>query len=176
MWTGPPLISRQTQKWQPAFLNSAPGQPLLTPWLNATLPPPPPLISKSTKPPSVTRPSLQLSKHSTNHSNPLQRCTSGPQRIRLISCSRLRMRRHSCRLRKTCWMRLRVNSNSLSVSSNMSFTQDMLDETESELEFMTANKTTLDSDGTDVKDAYPDIAEETERELEERRWFKDAIQ
>jgi len=60
--------------------------------------------------------------------------------------------------------------------AQLSFTQDMLDETESELEFMTANKTTLDSDGTDVKDAYPDIAEETERELEERRWFKDAIQ
>merc|ERR1740136_425412 len=40
------------------------------------------------------------------------------------------------------------------------FSQEVV--TESELEFMTANKTTLDSDGTDVKDAYPDIAEETE--------------
>merc|ERR1719491_479954 len=57
----------------------------------------------------------------------------------------------------------------------LSFTQEMLDETEVELAFMRDNKTSLDSDGSHVKDAYPDIAEETEKELEERRWFKDAI-
>jgi len=57
----------------------------------------------------------------------------------------------------------------------LSFTQDMLDETEQELTFMRDNRTTVDSDGSHVKDAYPDIAEETEKELEERKWFKDAI-
>jgi len=57
----------------------------------------------------------------------------------------------------------------------LSFTQEMLDETEGELAFMRDNRTTLDSDGSHVKDAYPDIAAETEQELEERRWFKDAI-
>merc|ERR550539_957922 len=60
--------------------------------------------------------------------------------------------------------------------AQLSFTQEMLNETVSELEFMKSNRTTLDSDGTSVKDAYPDIAEETEKEIEERRWFKDAIQ
>jgi len=57
----------------------------------------------------------------------------------------------------------------------LAFTQEMIEETEAELEFMKANRTTRETSGTDIKEAYPDIAEETEKELEERRWFKDAI-
>jgi hypothetical protein len=57
----------------------------------------------------------------------------------------------------------------------LAFTQEMIEETEAELEFMKANRTTRETSGTDIKEAYPDIAEETEKELEERKWFKDAI-
>ena len=57
----------------------------------------------------------------------------------------------------------------------LAFTQEMIEETEAELEFMRSNKTTRETSGSDIKEAYPDIAEETEMELEERKWFKDAI-
>ncbi len=57
----------------------------------------------------------------------------------------------------------------------MAFTQEMIEETEMELEFMKSNRTTRETSGTDIAEAYPDIAEETEKELEERKWFKDAI-
>eukprot|EP00558_Chaetoceros_sp_UNC1202_P008666 CAMPEP_0197246766 /NCGR_PEP_ID=MMETSP1429-20130617/21932_1 /TAXON_ID=49237 /ORGANISM="Chaetoceros sp., Strain UNC1202" /LENGTH=168 /DNA_ID=CAMNT_0042707509 /DNA_START=27 /DNA_END=533 /DNA_ORIENTATION=+ len=57
----------------------------------------------------------------------------------------------------------------------MAFTQEMIEEAEAELEFMKTNRTTRETSGSDIKEAYPDIAEETEKELEERRWFKDAI-
>jgi hypothetical protein len=57
----------------------------------------------------------------------------------------------------------------------LAFTQEMIEETEAELEFMRANRTTRETSGTDIKEAYPDIAAETEKELEERKWFKDAI-
>jgi|EP00979_Chaetoceros_neogracilis_P002708 hypothetical protein len=57
----------------------------------------------------------------------------------------------------------------------LAFTQEMIEETEAELEFMKANRTTRETSGTDIKEAYPDIAAETEKELEERKWFKDAI-
>lgn len=51
----------------------------------------------------------------------------------------------------------------------------MIEETEAELEFMKANRTTRETSVSDVKEAYPDIAEETEKELEERKWFKDVM-
>lgn len=57
----------------------------------------------------------------------------------------------------------------------LAFTQEMIEETEAELEFMRANMTTRETSGTDIKENYPDIAAETEKELEERKWFKDAI-
>jgi predicted nuclease with TOPRIM domain len=57
----------------------------------------------------------------------------------------------------------------------LAFTQEMIEETEAELAFMRENRTTRETSGTDIKEAYPDIAEETEKELEERKWFKDAI-
>mmetsp|Transcript_5950 Transcript_5950/g.5677 ORF Transcript_5950/g.5677 Transcript_5950/m.5677 type:complete len:169 (+) Transcript_5950:66-572(+) len=57
----------------------------------------------------------------------------------------------------------------------LAFTQEMIADTETELEFMKANRTTRDTSGTDIMESYPDIAEETEKELEERKWFKDAI-
>ncbi|GFH51237.1 hypothetical protein CTEN210_07713 [Chaetoceros tenuissimus] len=57
----------------------------------------------------------------------------------------------------------------------LAFTQEMIEETEAELAFLKANRTSRETSGSDIKEAYPDIAEETEKELEERKWFKDAI-
>ena len=57
----------------------------------------------------------------------------------------------------------------------LAFTQEMIEETEAELAFMKENTTTRDTSVNDMKEAYPDIAEETEKEIEERKWFKDAI-
>ncbi len=57
----------------------------------------------------------------------------------------------------------------------LAFTQEMIEETESELAFMKENRTTRDTTVLDLKESHPDIAEETEKELEERKWFKDAI-
>jgi hypothetical protein len=55
------------------------------------------------------------------------------------------------------------------------FTLEMVDETEKELEFVKANRTTRETSGNDIKENYPNIAEETEKEIEERKWFKDTI-
>mmetsp|Transcript_14504 Transcript_14504/g.18319 ORF Transcript_14504/g.18319 Transcript_14504/m.18319 type:complete len:168 (-) Transcript_14504:295-798(-) len=57
----------------------------------------------------------------------------------------------------------------------LAFTLEMIEETEAELEFMKANRTTRDTSVSDIKEAYPDIAEETEKEIEERKWFKDVM-
>ena len=55
------------------------------------------------------------------------------------------------------------------------FTMEMIEDTELELEFAKANRTTRETSSTDIKEAYPDIAAETEKEIEERKWFKDTI-
>jgi hypothetical protein len=57
----------------------------------------------------------------------------------------------------------------------LAFTLEMIEETEAELAFMKSSRTDRDTSVSDMKEAYPDIAEETEKELEERKWFKDAI-
>ena len=57
----------------------------------------------------------------------------------------------------------------------LAFTLEMIEETEAELEFMKNNRVGRDTTMSDMKEAYPDIADETEKELEERKWFKDAI-
>ena len=57
----------------------------------------------------------------------------------------------------------------------LAFTQEMIDETEKEIAFMQENKTTRETSGSDLKEAYPDIAEEVETEIENREWFKDTV-
>ena len=57
----------------------------------------------------------------------------------------------------------------------LAFTQEMIAETEYEIEFMKANMTTRETTGSDVKEAYPDIAAEVETEIENREWFKDTV-
>ena len=59
--------------------------------------------------------------------------------------------------------------------ARMAFTAEMIEDTEREIAFMKSNRTTRETSGTDIKEAYPDIAEEVEKELEQRKWFKDAI-
>lgn len=55
------------------------------------------------------------------------------------------------------------------------FLQDVIAETEKELAFLKANRTTRDTDASDLKEIYPDIAEEIENEIENREWFKDTV-
>ena len=57
----------------------------------------------------------------------------------------------------------------------LAFTLEMIEETEAELEFMKSNRVGRNTSVSDMKEAYPDVAEETEKEIEERKWFKDAI-
>jgi F-type H+-transporting ATPase subunit d len=57
----------------------------------------------------------------------------------------------------------------------MAFTAEMIEDTEREISFMNCNRTTRMTSGSDIKEAYPDIADEVEKELEQRKWFKDAI-
>ena len=40
---------------------------------------------------------------------------------------------------------------------------------------MRKNKTSRDMSTNDMKEVYPDIAEEVEDEIERREWFKDTI-
>uniref|UniRef100_A0A7S2IGI0 ATP synthase subunit d, mitochondrial n=1 Tax=Helicotheca tamesis TaxID=374047 RepID=A0A7S2IGI0_9STRA len=57
----------------------------------------------------------------------------------------------------------------------LSFTQEMIEETEAELEFLRANRTSRETSGNDLKENFPDIAEEVETEVENREWFKDTL-
>lgn len=56
------------------------------------------------------------------------------------------------------------------------FIQETIEETAREIAFMKANRTTRDTSATELKENYPEIAEEIETELENREWFKDTIQ
>uniref|UniRef100_A0A6S8YNK8 Uncharacterized protein n=1 Tax=Ditylum brightwellii TaxID=49249 RepID=A0A6S8YNK8_9STRA len=57
----------------------------------------------------------------------------------------------------------------------LAFTQEMIEETEAELAFLRANRTTRETSGNDLKQNFPDIAEEVEKEIENREWFKDTL-
>lgn len=57
----------------------------------------------------------------------------------------------------------------------LAFLNDVVEETKKEIEYMKVNRTTRETDATDLKEMYPDIAEEIETELENREWFKDTI-
>lgn len=58
---------------------------------------------------------------------------------------------------------------------NLAFTQEMIDDTKKEIAFMRVNRTTREMSTSDMKEIYPDIAEEVEKEIENREWFKDTI-
>ena len=53
------------------------------------------------------------------------------------------------------------------------FTQEMIEDTTKEIAFLRLNKTTRDVSVSDMKEVYPDIAEEVEKEIEDREWFTD---
>mmetsp|Transcript_22502 Transcript_22502/g.31384 ORF Transcript_22502/g.31384 Transcript_22502/m.31384 type:complete len:172 (+) Transcript_22502:57-572(+) len=55
------------------------------------------------------------------------------------------------------------------------FLADVVAETEKEIAFMKATRTTRDTDASDLKESYPDLAEEIENEIENREWFKDTV-
>jgi hypothetical protein len=57
----------------------------------------------------------------------------------------------------------------------LAFTQEMIDDTEREIAFLKANRTTRDTSANDLAEIYPDIAEEVEGEITRREWFKDTI-
>lgn len=59
--------------------------------------------------------------------------------------------------------------------AGMAFTQEMIDDTEKEIVYMRLNKTTRDMSVNDMKEIYPDIADEVETEIENREWFKDTL-
>ncbi|KAL3768549.1 hypothetical protein ACHAWO_011504 [Cyclotella atomus] len=59
--------------------------------------------------------------------------------------------------------------------ADMAFTKEMIDDTEKEIVYMRLNKTTRDMSVNDMKEIYPDIAEEVENEIENREWFKDTL-
>ena len=55
------------------------------------------------------------------------------------------------------------------------FTQEMIEDTEKELVFMRQNRLSRDMSVGDMKEIYPDIADEVETEIENREWFKDTL-
>eukprot|EP00584_Thalassiosira_punctigera_P002922 CAMPEP_0172534520 /NCGR_PEP_ID=MMETSP1067-20121228/6850_1 /TAXON_ID=265564 ORGANISM="Thalassiosira punctigera, Strain Tpunct2005C2" /NCGR_SAMPLE_ID=MMETSP1067 /ASSEMBLY_ACC=CAM_ASM_000444 /LENGTH=168 /DNA_ID=CAMNT_0013319323 /DNA_START=66 /DNA_END=572 /DNA_ORIENTATION=- len=57
----------------------------------------------------------------------------------------------------------------------LAFTQEMIEDTQKEIAFLRVNRTTRDTSTSDMKEVYPDIAEEVETEIENREWFKDTI-
>ncbi|KAL7554066.1 hypothetical protein ACHAWF_017455 [Thalassiosira exigua] len=59
--------------------------------------------------------------------------------------------------------------------ASLAFTQEMIDDTQKEIAFLRVNKTTRDTSANDMKEIYPDIAEEIETEIENKEWFKDTV-
>lgn len=57
----------------------------------------------------------------------------------------------------------------------LAFTQEMIEDTEKELAFMKKNRLSREMSVGDMKEIYPDIAEEVEDEIERREWFKDTL-
>merc|ERR1712157_530692 len=51
----------------------------------------------------------------------------------------------------------------------------LIEDTKKEILFMRNNRTTRDVSTSDMKEIYPDIAEEVEKEIENREWFKDTL-
>jgi len=59
--------------------------------------------------------------------------------------------------------------------SGLAFTKEMIEDTQEEIIFLRKNKTTREMSTSDMKEIYPDIAEEVEDEIEKREWFKDTL-
>ena len=57
----------------------------------------------------------------------------------------------------------------------LAFTQEMIEDTEKEIVFMKNNRLNREMSVGDMKEMYPDIAEEVEDEIERREWFKDTL-
>eukprot|EP00581_Thalassiosira_minuscula_P006845 CAMPEP_0183704244 /NCGR_PEP_ID=MMETSP0737-20130205/1642_1 /TAXON_ID=385413 /ORGANISM="Thalassiosira miniscula, Strain CCMP1093" /LENGTH=169 /DNA_ID=CAMNT_0025931077 /DNA_START=41 /DNA_END=550 /DNA_ORIENTATION=+ len=59
--------------------------------------------------------------------------------------------------------------------AGLAFTQEMIEDCQKEIAFLRSNRTTRDVSVSDMKEIYPDIAEEVETEIENREWFKDTL-
>lgn len=59
--------------------------------------------------------------------------------------------------------------------SREAFTAELIEDTELEIAFLTENRTTRDTDYNMMAEAYPDLADEVENEIDNREWFKDYI-
>ena len=59
--------------------------------------------------------------------------------------------------------------------ARLAFNLEMIDDTEREIEFVKAHRTTRETSAIDLAEAYPDIAEEIEDEITRREWFKDTV-
>eukprot|EP00571_Detonula_confervacea_P017824 CAMPEP_0172297680 /NCGR_PEP_ID=MMETSP1058-20130122/604_1 /TAXON_ID=83371 /ORGANISM="Detonula confervacea, Strain CCMP 353" /LENGTH=169 /DNA_ID=CAMNT_0013006855 /DNA_START=46 /DNA_END=555 /DNA_ORIENTATION=- len=59
--------------------------------------------------------------------------------------------------------------------AGLAFTQEMIEDTQREILYLRENKTTRDTSTSDMKEVYPDIAEEVETEIEKREWFTDTL-
>lgn len=59
--------------------------------------------------------------------------------------------------------------------SREAFTAELIEDTEREIAFLTEYRTTRETDYTKMAEAYPDLADEVEDEIDNREWFKDYI-
>lgn len=59
--------------------------------------------------------------------------------------------------------------------AGLAFTQEMIEDTEREIAYLRTHRTTRETSTSDMKEIYPDIAEEVEKEIENREWFKDTL-
>lgn len=59
--------------------------------------------------------------------------------------------------------------------SREAFTAELIEDTEKEISFLKENRTTRDMSYTQMAEAYPDLADEVEDEIDNREWFKDYI-
>lgn len=59
--------------------------------------------------------------------------------------------------------------------ARLAFTQEMIEDTEKELAFMKGNRTTRETSATELAEMYPDVAEEVNKEIVDREWFKDTV-
>lgn len=59
--------------------------------------------------------------------------------------------------------------------SREAFTAELIADAEKEIAFLKANRTDREMSYTEIAEAYPDLADEVEEELDNRDWFKDYI-
>jgi predicted nuclease with TOPRIM domain len=59
--------------------------------------------------------------------------------------------------------------------SREAFTAELIADAEQEISFLKENRTTRDMSYTQMAEAYPELADEAEDEIDNREWFKDYI-